>query len=62
MAQQQELFLKLLNDRDTNNRLHETVDENAVAGSGGTRTGTSTEGVVTLAVTSPGKACALKTF
>ena len=62
MAQQQELFLKLLNDGDANNRRHETVDENIVAGSGGTRTGTPTEGVVTLAVTPPGRACSLKTF
>ncbi|KAI3716024.1 hypothetical protein L6452_23066 [Arctium lappa] len=37
MAQQQEVFLKLLEDRDTNNRRPETVGENViVAGSGGT--------------------------
>ncbi|KAI3735955.1 hypothetical protein L6452_15482 [Arctium lappa] len=36
MAQQQEAFLKLLDDRDANPRRHETVEENlVVAGSGG---------------------------
>ena len=37
MAQQQEHFLKLLEDRDANKRRHETVGENMVVGSGGTR-------------------------
>ena len=62
MAQQQEHFMKLLEDRDANNRRHETVGENVLVGSGGIRTGTPTEGVVTLTVTPPGKTCSLKTF
>ncbi|KAI3735989.1 hypothetical protein L6452_15518 [Arctium lappa] len=35
IAQQQELFMKLLEDRDTSHRRHETVAENAIMGSGG---------------------------
>ena len=54
--------MKLLEDRDEINRRHETVGENVVVGSGGTTIRTSTEGVVTLTVTPPGKGCSLNTF
>ena len=34
MAQQQELFMKLLDDRDANNRRRETIGENVAMGPG----------------------------
>ncbi|KAI3669036.1 hypothetical protein L6452_40255 [Arctium lappa] len=49
MAKQQELFMKLLEDCDGNQRRHETIEENIViAGSGGTGGEILTDGVATL--------------
>ncbi|KAI3757500.1 hypothetical protein L6452_05040 [Arctium lappa] len=60
MAQQQEMFMKLLEDRDASNRRPETVAENViVAGSGGS------EPVVPpneIPPPGPPKACTFKTF
>ncbi|KAI3735710.1 hypothetical protein L6452_15220 [Arctium lappa] len=43
MAKQQEFLLKVIEDRDVNNRRSETVVENIVAGSGGAGTGVRVE-------------------
>ncbi|KAI3702884.1 hypothetical protein L6452_28637 [Arctium lappa] len=63
MAQQQEVFLKLLEDRDANNRRHETVGENViVAGSGGTGPVISPVLTATLGVSQATRSCTFKTF
>ncbi|KAI3678290.1 hypothetical protein L6452_37577 [Arctium lappa] len=63
MAQQQEMFLKLLEDRDTNNHRHEMVAENViVVGSGGTGNGIPMDGIATLEAREAVKTCTFKTF
>ncbi|KAI3702757.1 hypothetical protein L6452_28509 [Arctium lappa] len=63
MAQQQEVFLKLLEDRDTNNRRPETVGENViVAGSGGTGPVISPVVTATLGVNRTTRTCTFKAF
>ncbi|KAI3769532.1 hypothetical protein L6452_00638 [Arctium lappa] len=64
MAQQQELFIKLLEDRDNHKiRRHETVDEKIiVVGSGGTRPVIPTEAAITLRVGQAVKTCTFKAF
>jgi hypothetical protein len=62
MAQQQEQFMKILEDRDTSNRRHEAMAENLIGGSGGAGIGTPTNGVETVTIVPPGRTCSLKTF
>ncbi|KAI3716247.1 hypothetical protein L6452_23456 [Arctium lappa] len=63
MAQQQEVFLKLLEDRDANNRRHETVGENViVAGFGGTGPVISPVVTATLGVSRTARTCTFKAF
>ncbi|KAI3771892.1 hypothetical protein L6452_03063 [Arctium lappa] len=63
MAQQQEVFLKLLEDRDTNNRRPETVGENViVAGSGGTGPVISPVVTATLGVNRTTRTSTFKAF
>lgn len=63
MEKQQELFMKLLEHRDTSHRRYEPVAENViVAGSGGTENEIPTEGVVTLETRQAGRVCSFKTF
>ncbi|KAI3665675.1 hypothetical protein L6452_44305 [Arctium lappa] len=63
MAQQQEMFLKLLEDKDTNNRRHKTVAENMIAvGSGGIGNEIPMDRVATMEARQPTKPCSFKTF
>ncbi|XP_024961593.1 uncharacterized protein LOC112502021 [Cynara cardunculus var. scolymus] len=63
MAQQQEFFMKLLEDRDANNRKHEAVAENVtIVGSGGTGNEIPTQELVTIDARQVGKVCSYKTF
>ncbi|KAI3678021.1 hypothetical protein L6452_37300 [Arctium lappa] len=63
MAQQQEMFLKLLEDRDINNRRPEVVDENVVvAGSRGPGPMNPNEVTATPRVEQVAKTCTFKAF
>ncbi|KAI3746130.1 hypothetical protein L6452_08552 [Arctium lappa] len=63
MAQQQEAFLKLLDDRDANHRCHEAVAENViVARSGGTGPVVPSNETPPPEVRQPPKACTFKAF
>ncbi|XP_024974823.1 uncharacterized protein LOC112512929 [Cynara cardunculus var. scolymus] len=63
MAQQQEFFMKLLEDRDANNRKHEAIAENiTIGGSGGTGNGIPTQELVTIEARQIGRVCSYKTF
>lgn len=63
MVKQQELFMKLLEDRDASHRRHETIEENVViAGSGGTGDEICTDGFVTMKTRQMGRTCSYKTF
>ncbi|KAI3734832.1 hypothetical protein L6452_14311 [Arctium lappa] len=63
MAQQQEMFMKLLEDRDTNNCRPETVAENViVAGSGGSEPVIPTNETLTPEASQGYKPCTFKTF
>ncbi|KAI3746006.1 hypothetical protein L6452_08421 [Arctium lappa] len=63
MAKQQDLFMKLLEDREVNHRRHETIEENVViAGFGGTEDENRTEGLVTLETRQPENGCSYKSF
>ncbi|KAI3758766.1 hypothetical protein L6452_06338 [Arctium lappa] len=63
MAQQQEMFLKLLEDRDASKRRHEAVVENIVgAGSGGTGPAIPSNETPTREVRHAPKACTFKAF
>ncbi|XP_024963003.1 uncharacterized protein LOC112503168 [Cynara cardunculus var. scolymus] len=63
MAQQQEFFLKMLEDRDANNRKHEAVAENVPnVGSGGTENGIPTQELATIDAREVGRVCSYKTF
>ncbi|KAI3698176.1 hypothetical protein L6452_31288 [Arctium lappa] len=57
------MFLKLLEDRDTNYRRHETVDENIIVeGSGGTGPGIPIDAITTPGVGQATKTCTFKAF
>ncbi|KAI3771737.1 hypothetical protein L6452_02904 [Arctium lappa] len=61
MAKQQELFMKLLEDRDANHLRHETIEENGIiAGSGGTEGDIRTDELATLETKQPEKGCSYK--
>ncbi|KAI3746034.1 hypothetical protein L6452_08450 [Arctium lappa] len=63
MAKQQELFMKLLEDREGNQRRHETIEENVViAGYGGTEGEIRTDGLATLETRQPERGCSYKSF
>ncbi|KAI3673781.1 hypothetical protein L6452_39911 [Arctium lappa] len=63
MAQQQEAFLKLLDDRDANHRRPETVEENViVAGSGGSGPRIPTNETANPVVRPEAKSCTFKAF
>ncbi|XP_024965789.1 uncharacterized protein LOC112505989 [Cynara cardunculus var. scolymus] len=63
MAQQQEFFMKLLEDRDANNRKHEAVAENVtIVGSEGTGNGIPTQELATIDARQVGRICSYKTF
>ena len=62
MAQQKEIFSKMLEDRDANNRKHETVAENNVGGSGGLDHVIQTETPVNPEAGPKGRTCSYKTF
>ncbi|KAI3734991.1 hypothetical protein L6452_14474 [Arctium lappa] len=63
MAQQQEMFLKLLEDRDASNRRHEAVAENiVVAGSGGIGPAIPSNETPTPEARQASKACTFKAF
>ncbi|KAI3702647.1 hypothetical protein L6452_28395 [Arctium lappa] len=63
MAQQQEAFLKLLDDRDANHRRPETVEENViVAGSGGSGPRIPTNETANPSVRPEARSCTFKAF
>ncbi|KAI3746349.1 hypothetical protein L6452_08779 [Arctium lappa] len=62
MAKQQEFLLKVIEDRDVNNRRSETVVENIVAVSGGTGTGVRVEERRIGNAPGSGKSCSYKSF
>ncbi|KAI3706396.1 hypothetical protein L6452_24108 [Arctium lappa] len=62
MAKQQEFLLKVIEDRDVNNRRSETVVENIVAGSGGAGTGVRVEERRIVNASGSGKSCSYKSF
>ncbi|XP_024989348.1 uncharacterized protein LOC112523908 [Cynara cardunculus var. scolymus] len=63
MTQQQEFFLKILEDRDANNRKHEAVAENITnVGSGGTENGIPTQELETIDARQVGRVFSYKTF
>ncbi|KAI3669693.1 hypothetical protein L6452_41033 [Arctium lappa] len=62
MAKQQEFLLKVIDDRDVNNRRSETVVKNIVAGSGGAGTGVRAEERRIFNAPGSGKSCSYKSF
>ncbi|KAI3715649.1 hypothetical protein L6452_22635 [Arctium lappa] len=62
MAKQQEFLLKVIEDRDVNNRRSETVVENIVAGSGGAGTGVRAEERRIVNAPGSGNSCSYKSF
>ncbi|XP_024984093.1 uncharacterized protein LOC112520019 [Cynara cardunculus var. scolymus] len=64
MAQQQEFFMKLLEDRDGNTRKHEAVAENVTmgGGSGGTGNVIPTQELATIEARQMGRICSYKTL
>ncbi|KAI3673524.1 hypothetical protein L6452_39647 [Arctium lappa] len=62
MAKKQEFLLKVIEDRDVNNRRSETVVENIVLGSGGTGPGIKNEESLVVNAPGSGKSCSYKSF
>ncbi|KAI3678320.1 hypothetical protein L6452_37607 [Arctium lappa] len=62
MDNQQEVFLKMLEERDASLRRPEVVAENAVAGSGRTGDGIRTEWVLAIETGPASKGCSYKSF
>ncbi|KAI3757641.1 hypothetical protein L6452_05184 [Arctium lappa] len=62
MAKQQEFLLKVIENRDVNNRRSETVVENIVAGSGGVSTGVRAEENRIVGAPGGRKSCSYKSF
>ncbi|KAI3702180.1 hypothetical protein L6452_27906 [Arctium lappa] len=62
MAKQQEFLLKVIEDRDVNNRRSETVVENIVAGSGGAGTGVRAKENRIVGAPRDRKSCSYKSF
>ncbi|KAI3758507.1 hypothetical protein L6452_06072 [Arctium lappa] len=62
MDKRDEKLLKILEDRDTSNRRHETVEDNAVLGSGGADNAVGTEEHAVRADRGKERGCSFKTF
>ncbi|KAI3665770.1 hypothetical protein L6452_44401 [Arctium lappa] len=62
MDKRDEKLLKILEDRDTSNRRHETVEDNAVLGSGGADNAVGTEERAVRADRGKERGCSFKTF